>query len=379
MKKKSGLLSIFLVMLLLLCACSSGATAEGQPADTGTAADVPKEDMLNGIYTVYGIFSNNKFVKVEDYDALQSLYSGVMYIMEDDGTFTYNNGFMYEGEYSVLSKDSDELSYLLTIKNRLELEGTEFVAKDTEQSQYVFELIDGEDFAAVTKYDPLTGHAMASEEPKIFAKSGVPDKDSSKETASTHTDSPAPAQTTTFTNAFGTPTTKCAHSGCNNYIASSGDTNCCTTHSNKCLNCGKYIDEDAMYCMECLTGSANKTSTFTNAYGTPTTKCAHSGCNNYIASSGDTNCCTVHSNKCLNCGKYIDEDAMYCMACLSGSNNKTTNNNKSDNSNKSSGSKCQYIDANGNQSCSNSAMPGGSLCEYHYNYLMNIYNGLTGN
>ena len=64
-------------------------------------------------------------------------------------------------------------------------------------------------------------------------------------------------------------------------------------------------------------------STFTNAYGTPTTKCAHPGCNNTIAPSGDTNCCTVHSNRCADCGKYIDEDAMYCMDCL----NKAANPN----------------------------------------------------
>ena len=77
-------------------------------------------------------------------------------------------------------------------------------------------------------------------------------------------------------------------------------------------------------------GSSNKTSdsktsttSFTNKYGTPTTKCAHSGCNNYIASSGDTNCCTIHSNKCLKCGKYIDEDAMYCMDCLKKSTSKS--------------------------------------------------------
>ncbi len=35
---------------------------------------------------------------------------------------------------------------------------------------------------------------------------------------------------------------------------------------------------------------------FTNDYGTATTICAHSGCTNYIASSGDANCCTTHSN-----------------------------------------------------------------------------------
>ena len=57
---------------------------------------------------------------------------------------------------------------------------------------------------------------------------------------------------------------------------------------------------------------------FTNKYGTPTTRCAHLGCDNYIAFSGDTNCCTSHSNNCLECGKYIDEDAIFCMSCLSG-------------------------------------------------------------
>lgn len=57
-------------------------------------------------------------------------------------------------------------------------------------------------------------------------------------------------------------------------------------------------------------------SSFTNKYGTPSTKCHHAGCNNYIASSGDTNCCIQHSNRCLECGCYIDEDAMFCIDCL---------------------------------------------------------------
>lgn len=56
---------------------------------------------------------------------------------------------------------------------------------------------------------------------------------------------------------------------------------------------------------------------FTNQYGTPTTKCVVNSCDNYIASSGDSNCCVAHSNKCLECKKYIDGDAMYCMDCLS--------------------------------------------------------------
>lgn len=62
--------------------------------------------------------------------------------------------------------------------------------------------------------------------------------------------------------------------------------------------------------------SSKYSSGFTNKYGTSTTICAHPGCSNYIAKSGDTNCCPLHSNHCAICGKYIDEDATYCMDCI---------------------------------------------------------------
>ena len=152
-----------------------------------------------------------------------------------------------------------------------------------------------------------------------------------------------------FSNKYGTSTTKCAHIGCNNPIASTGDTNCCTVHSNRCLNCGKYIDEDAVYCMDCLTkavtdtkttssSSSSKSGSFSNAYGTATTKCAHPGCNNSIASSGDTNCCSIHSNRCLECGKLIDGDAMYCMSCLSKALSPSSSKPSGSSGSKSSGS-----------------------------------------
>lgn len=62
--------------------------------------------------------------------------------------------------------------------------------------------------------------------------------------------------------------------------------------------------------------NSSSSSSFTNKYGSPSTECAHPGCTNKIASSGDTNCCTTHSRRCANCGCYIDEDAIYCMNCL---------------------------------------------------------------
>ena len=43
----------------------------------------------------------------------------------------------------------------------------------------------------------------------------------------------------------------------------------------------------------------------------------------------------------------------------------------------SSRTRCQFTDENGNRVCTNDAMPGGSLCKYHFNYLDNIYHSLT--
>ena len=64
-------------------------------------------------------------------------------------------------------------------------------------------------------------------------------------------------------------------------------------------------------------GSENfQAENFTNEYGDMSTKCAHSGCDRSIVTSGDSNCCSVHSNRCGNCGCYIDGDAMFCMDCI---------------------------------------------------------------
>lgn len=54
---------------------------------------------------------------------------------------------------------------------------------------------------------------------------------------------------------------------------------------------------------------------FTNEYGTPTTICAHRGCNMYIVSSGNSNCCRVHSATCKECGIYINEGETLCQHC----------------------------------------------------------------
>ncbi len=127
-------------------------------------------------------------------------------------------------------------------------------------------------------------------------------------------------------------------------------------------------------------GSGSGSGSFTNKYGTATTECAQSGCSNYIASSGDTNCCTTHSNKCLECRCYIDGDAMYCMSCLTSSaTNKSSSSgtSTSKNTNKTSGGGCQYKYSDGSV-CGAKCTDHPSMCNTHFDSLNAIYEGLVG-
>lgn len=90
-----------------------------------------------------------------------------------------------------------------------------------------------------------------------FVENGAEHNYSSNSSYSSYSE-PAYSNRASFTNKFGTATTICNHSGCTNYIASSGDTNCCTKHSNRCLSCKCYIDEDAMFCISCLIKAAGQ-------------------------------------------------------------------------------------------------------------------------
>lgn len=65
--------------------------------------------------------------------------------------------------------------------------------------------------------------------------------------------------------------------------------------------------------------SARKIKTFTssNSSSSSSTKtCAEPGCSRSAVRSGDSVYCSTHSSKCLNCGCYVDKDAMFCMDCL---------------------------------------------------------------
>ena len=125
------------------------------------------------------------------------------------------------------------------------------------------------------------------------------------------------SSSTSFTNQYGTPTTLCAHSGCLNYIASSGDTNCCTLHSHKCLECGKYIDEDATWCMDCLKSASSGSSSHSSGSGSSkgpwhSSNVKSDGMGPYPC-YGKGNTCNNTTKNCLD---------LYCDSCDPDGDNK---------------------------------------------------------
>ena len=176
----------------------------------------------------------------------------------------------------------------------------------------------------------------------------------------------------------------CSFVGCGNNSSSKT-----TTSSNLSSNSSSTTTSQSS--SSSSSSSTSKSSTFTNKYGTSTTKCVKSGCDNYIASSGDTNCCTKHSNNCLNCNCYIDGDAMYCMSCLSSSSsNKSNSSSKSSSTNKSSSygsssssssskssDSCKYELANGSV-CGAKCNKYKNLCDKHFDELNSIYQSFVG-
>ena len=109
---------------------------------------------------------------------------------------------------------------------------------------------------------------------------------------------------------------------------------------------------------------------FTNKYGTRTTVCAHTGCTNYIASSGDTNCCTVHSNRCLDCNCYIDEDATWCLSCLEKAAEKVAQTNQ------------HYCEVCGDEATYSFEGISGTkeyYCYTHYNEMKDMLDWMQGN
>lgn len=130
------------------------------------------------------------------------------------------------------------------------------------------------------------------------------------------------------------------------------------------------------YVYKTTVDSSGDSIAFTNAYGTPITKCVHAGCNHAIATSGDTNCCIVHSRNCFNCGKYIDEDAMFCMTCLRGKTTTNQGNVKQDTS-KTSGTGCQYKYFDGTI-CGASTNKYANVCDSHMKELYDTHQSLIG-
>lgn len=256
MKKQIRIVGCILLLVLSLLGCSSNDTTS-ETKNTNTEViedDINKDTMIDETRESLAIFVNLLGTESEDGNIavtdefLENMEN--VYIMGRNGTVAHGFGDDVQTVISIMewtdnnSASETEFDNFITLLNDYFGETGQVKSYENYSDEtYVWKDYDNTSYVLCWYFDSITKISWHYDETLMQEKSN--DVIGKVE----------------FTNQYGTATTKCAHSGCENYIASSGDTNCCTQHSNKCLECNKYIDEDALYCLDCIEKAANEIKT----------------------------------------------------------------------------------------------------------------------
>ena len=245
------------MMCIFTCSCGSKNVESKNEIKETPETEIEtfvNEDLKNkspfvGFWMANAVIYEGKMIYLSENESLADLYDTDWITISDDYTFSIQNHvFTHNGTWSEVETDEYEhvcyLSHTNTIRYSIDDDGNIEEIKSPCNEKELAILLD---------YDggSLVLGEVGKELDKIvvlYTKSNGNDNNESI------------SSKPSFNNKYGTSTTICAYKGCNNYIASSGDTNCCEIHSNMCLKCDKYIDSDAMYCMDCLSGVTDNNS-----------------------------------------------------------------------------------------------------------------------
>lgn len=167
-------------LLILLSACG---TAEQQllSAQKANISETPTEtvpkdtvadgfDILDGSWKVGAVCYNDKIIDVQDSKALNSLYDNTYLEFGEDGTFTYINLWMYQGEY--VQSNTQKNSFILTRHTEMSLKDGELQTEPYHGNiKHILHILD-QNTIEVSEYDPITGTAKANTTPILFVKQG---------------------------------------------------------------------------------------------------------------------------------------------------------------------------------------------------------------
>lgn len=242
---------IALLLAVLLCFASGCGKKDSSVAES--TGSVTSSDPLVGSWHTVGLFYEGDIFTVSQMETMEVLADITIDITANHhftGVFTAEAKEAVDGLWAEEYLDGFDHVYSMSLGAAMILNN-----RNTDVMYFGFADNDG-DLMLILNRDGTNSHQkpiVDGEDVYAMALSIVASSDMSRD------DAPADIVETEpyspFTNDYGTPTTVCAHKGCSRYIATSGDSNCCIAHSQNCLNCGCYIDEDAIYCMDCLSES----------------------------------------------------------------------------------------------------------------------------
>lgn len=127
-------------------------------------------EMLEGTWTVGGIYYNRKLIDITDNDTLADLYDITYLWIHEDGTFLYYNFYNHQGTYS----EKEENCFILKTDKVFTYDMTESgleekVVESSGKTSYLVTVLD-DNTIQLDELDPATGKAAADSSPLLFVR-----------------------------------------------------------------------------------------------------------------------------------------------------------------------------------------------------------------
>lgn len=176
--RSHSFLLLIIIVSVFLTAC------EHEKADTVESdhiAEIPDQQTESadgfdyfgdGLWKVRGVYIENQYIDIREYDALADLYDSTFLSFNSDGTFSYMNLFIDEGKYVPYSGDGNYRYFLLKTEHTLKFDSSkgDFVENENGSRKTFIVAILDENLIEFCEFDSLTGNAKVNSDPLFFER-----------------------------------------------------------------------------------------------------------------------------------------------------------------------------------------------------------------
>ncbi len=265
--KKVFILSIFLSLCLFITCCLSGCASEEDKSyaanfmariDSIGEVTLEKAEDINNIYTEYKNMTRAQKWLVKNHEILEQSITQLFDLARDEQAKKDPTFFLREKDLQGVWRQGNQYLYFSSMRVAYMVS-----YKPVDSSSFKSEHFITEHSYSLGSYDYENKIKEGSFKIDVLSPSSICNfsvsvSSSGKATMVVTGNSTVSGTYTKQIDTHSDSSQPCQHNGCENIAVSSGDSVYCETHSNLCLECGCYIDEDALLCLSCIVKALEK-------------------------------------------------------------------------------------------------------------------------